>query len=131
MSLLAPVAFDFGDSQPLDSDAGERFAHLVEFEWLDDRHYDFHVHLEPVAAAQAAGVEPRMRRSKNAATAQPGIKLRAKLLKYVKILIESETWEQWNSPGDSASRSASEISEIALHHLPKKRAVQIQRFFAV
>src|SRR5215213_1787860 len=37
MALLAAVALDLGDGQALDSDRGERFAHLVELEGLYDR----------------------------------------------------------------------------------------------
>src|SRR5580704_10663403 len=42
MALLATVAFHLGDSQPLHADFGESVADLIEFEWLDDRHHDFH-----------------------------------------------------------------------------------------
>jgi hypothetical protein len=40
--LLPAIAFDFGDGQALDANAGESFAHLVELERLDDGHDDFH-----------------------------------------------------------------------------------------
>src|SRR5690606_9201475 len=40
--LLTPVAFDFGDGQALYADGGQRFAHLVELERLDNCHHDFH-----------------------------------------------------------------------------------------
>src|SRR5271169_3200605 len=42
MTLLPPVALHFGDGQALDADLGQRVADLVEFEWLDNGHYDFH-----------------------------------------------------------------------------------------
>ena len=50
MALLTPVALDFGDGQALDADGGERFAHLVELERLDDCHHDFHK-VSPFAVA--------------------------------------------------------------------------------
>src|SRR5690606_15064935 len=42
MPPLAPVALYFGYRESLDADGGERFAHLVELERLDDCHHDFH-----------------------------------------------------------------------------------------
>ena len=36
MALLPPVAFDLAHGHAVDADAGERFAHFVEFERLDD-----------------------------------------------------------------------------------------------
>jgi hypothetical protein len=42
MALLSSVAFDFGNGQTLNADRGQRLAHLVELEWLDDGHHDFH-----------------------------------------------------------------------------------------
>src|ERR1700722_19807418 len=40
--LLAPVALGLGDGQPVDSDAGKRVPDLVELEWLNYRHDEFH-----------------------------------------------------------------------------------------
>src|SRR5262249_36191390 len=40
--LLPAIPFDFGDGEPVDADTGQRVADLVEFEWLDDGHDEFH-----------------------------------------------------------------------------------------
>jgi hypothetical protein len=42
VSLLASVAFDLRDGQALHAHGRESVAHLVQFERLDDGHYDFH-----------------------------------------------------------------------------------------
>src|SRR5690606_32440730 len=42
MPFLTAVALDLGDGQALNPHGGERFAHLVELERLDDCHHDFH-----------------------------------------------------------------------------------------
>ena len=42
MPLLPPIALDLRNRQTVHSDGGERIAHLLEFERLYDRHYDFH-----------------------------------------------------------------------------------------
>src|SRR6202165_23404 len=40
--LLPAIPFDLGDGQPVHADAGQRVADLVELEWLDDGHDEFH-----------------------------------------------------------------------------------------
>jgi hypothetical protein len=52
MPLLPAVAFDFGDGQALNADPGERFAHLVELERLDDGHDNFHLVSHPFCLRQ-------------------------------------------------------------------------------
>ena len=42
MPLLSPVALDLRNRQTVHPDGGERIAHLLQFERLYDRHYDFH-----------------------------------------------------------------------------------------
>src|SRR5208282_2786918 len=42
MPLLSTVALDLRNRQTVRSDGGERIAHLLQFERLYDRHYDFH-----------------------------------------------------------------------------------------
>src|SRR5262245_7691432 len=42
MALLAAISLDLGHGHPVHADAGECVAHLVELEWLDDRHDDLH-----------------------------------------------------------------------------------------
>src|SRR6185369_1474535 len=42
VAALTPEAFDFGDGEPRHADLGERFAHFVEFERLDDGFDLFH-----------------------------------------------------------------------------------------
>ena len=49
VALLAAVAFDLGDGQPLNADFGQRVADLVELERLDDGHDDFHWFILPLA----------------------------------------------------------------------------------
>src|SRR5579862_1995162 len=49
VTLLASVAFDLGDGQALNADLGQCVPDLVEFEWLDDGHDDFHFHYLPYA----------------------------------------------------------------------------------
>src|SRR5580698_1408013 len=55
VALLAAIAFDFGDGQPLHADFGQRVADLVELERLDDGHDYFHVTglLSPTSAQSA------------------------------------------------------------------------------
>jgi hypothetical protein len=40
--FLTPVSFDLGGSYPVHFDRDQGIAGLVELEWLDDRHHDFH-----------------------------------------------------------------------------------------
>src|SRR6266568_157465 len=40
--LLPPVSLDLGDCEPVHADAGQRVADLVELEWLDNGHDEFH-----------------------------------------------------------------------------------------
>src|SRR5271168_4454863 len=47
VALLPPIALDLGDGQALDADFGKRIADLVELEWLDDCHHDFHWNYSP------------------------------------------------------------------------------------
>ena len=54
MSLLAPVALHFRDGQAVHAQAGERVAHLLELERLDDGHDDFHEDLAPDTAPPLA-----------------------------------------------------------------------------
>src|SRR5690606_15472435 len=61
MALLAPVTLHLGHGQALDADRGERLAHLVQLEWLDDCHHDFH-QVSPFADAGF----PRSRRRASA-----------------------------------------------------------------
>ena len=42
VAALTPEAFDLGHGDALHADLGERFAHVVELERLDDRHDHFH-----------------------------------------------------------------------------------------
>src|SRR5437870_268252 len=42
VTFLTSVAFHFRDRQAVDADGRQRVAHLVQFERLYDRHYDFH-----------------------------------------------------------------------------------------
>ena len=42
VALLTSVTFDFGDGHPVHPHRGECVADLVELEWLDDGHDDFH-----------------------------------------------------------------------------------------
>src|SRR5215211_5576906 len=42
MALLAPISLDFSDGHPVHADPGQGVADLVELEWLDDGHDNFH-----------------------------------------------------------------------------------------
>src|SRR6185437_7337504 len=53
MPLLPAVTLDLGHRQAVHPDGGERVAHLLQFERLYDRHYDFHGS-SPVRDAGAA-----------------------------------------------------------------------------
>src|SRR5262249_15561166 len=64
VALLAAVAFDLGDGHALDAVGGERVAHVVELERLDDGDDQFHGISVP---RYAAPIEPRVRPS-----TQPG-----------------------------------------------------------
>ena len=55
MALLTPVALDLGDGHPVHPDRGQSVADLVELEWLDDRHDDFHGFNPRLARSCAAG----------------------------------------------------------------------------
>src|SRR3974390_1156112 len=41
--LLAPITLDFGHGHAVNADGGERVAHLIELERLDDRNDHFHL----------------------------------------------------------------------------------------
>src|SRR5947209_15013542 len=56
VALLAAVAFDLGDRQTVHADAGQSIAHLVQFERLYDRHYDFHVSLPAYAVGSGTAL---------------------------------------------------------------------------
>src|SRR4051794_5890303 len=43
MSLLPTVAFDFRHRETVNADGGQGVTDFFEFEWLDDRHNNFHV----------------------------------------------------------------------------------------
>src|SRR5262245_24333400 len=47
MALLASVTFDFGYGHALQAELGEGLAHLIELEWLDDRHHQLHLLTPP------------------------------------------------------------------------------------
>jgi hypothetical protein len=55
---LAAEAFDFGDRDALNANAGEGFAHLIELERFDDGRDEFHVRFllfkQKSGAAEAA-----------------------------------------------------------------------------
>src|ERR1700682_6202209 len=51
--LLSSVAFDLGNGQPVNADAGEGVSHLLQLERLDDGHDDLHVAPVPVWALDA------------------------------------------------------------------------------
>ena len=53
VALLPAVAFYLGDGQPLHPDLGKRVADLVELEWLDDGHDNFHWFNLPIAPCAA------------------------------------------------------------------------------
>src|SRR5215813_8945176 len=58
VALLASVAFDLGDGHPVHANRSQSVADLVELEWLDDGHDDFHgfnPRLGPVPAGAGAG----------------------------------------------------------------------------
>src|SRR5438309_6157803 len=59
VALLTAIAFDFSHRQSVDADAGERVAHLVQFERLYDRHYYFHAVTSCCASAQPWLIKPR------------------------------------------------------------------------
>src|SRR5919107_5254966 len=42
MTLLPSISFDFSHGKPVHAKSGERVAHLLQLERLDDRHHDFH-----------------------------------------------------------------------------------------
>ena len=67
--LLTPVAFDFGDGQALYPDGGERFAHLVELERLDDCHHDFHK-VSPFADCGSPALHVTFRRPRGPGSAK-------------------------------------------------------------
>src|SRR4051794_14225611 len=43
LALLAAKALHFTDRQALDAERGQRVAHVVQLEWLEDRHDHFHL----------------------------------------------------------------------------------------
>ena len=51
LALLAAEAFDLADRQALDAERGQRVAHLVQLERLEDRHDHFHCRHPPGGAA--------------------------------------------------------------------------------
>src|SRR5581483_4979676 len=59
VAFLTPIAFDFGHGQPLHSCRSEGVTNLVELEWLDDGHDDFHgfdPRLSPFRSIRSAGI---------------------------------------------------------------------------
>src|SRR4030095_14825226 len=54
LALLPAEPLDLADRQALDAKPGERVAHLVELEGLEDRHHQFHCRL-PFAATARKG----------------------------------------------------------------------------
>src|SRR6185295_19978991 len=58
MSLLSSVAFDLGNGQSVNADAGEGVTHLLQLERLDDGHDDLHV--APVPALALRRRMPRL-----------------------------------------------------------------------
>src|ERR1700716_742890 len=63
MALLAPISFDLRDGHPVHAGRGQSVSDLVELEWLDDGHDDFHGFNPPLGPAcgvqdQAASAEP-------------------------------------------------------------------------
>ena len=57
MSLLASVTLYLGHGQALDADAGERFAHFIQLERLDNGHHNFHLVSHPLFVL---GTEPTL-----------------------------------------------------------------------
>jgi len=57
VALLAAVAFGFDNSHALQADAPERFAHVVELEWLDDGDDQLHRPRSGWAATKTDGVK--------------------------------------------------------------------------
>src|SRR3984957_3140627 len=67
MALLTPITFDLRDGHPVHAGRGESVADLVELEWLDDGHDDFHGYgprLGPACGLQVQAVSTRPYRAK-------------------------------------------------------------------
>ena len=58
MPFLAAEAFDFGDRDALDANAGEGLAHLIELERFDDGRDEFHVRFLLFEKSGAASATP-------------------------------------------------------------------------
>src|SRR5262245_50233683 len=61
VALLAPVAFDLRDGHPVHADRGQSVADLIELEWLDNGHDDFHEFQSPLGPGPAVGRFRRLR----------------------------------------------------------------------
>src|SRR5262249_50227798 len=60
MALLASVTLDFGHGHALQAELGKGLAHLIELEWLDDRHHQLHLFPPPCGGFSVlAWVVPR------------------------------------------------------------------------
>src|SRR5689334_22027566 len=71
MALLAAIAFDLRDGHAVDAEAVERLAHVVEFEWLDDRNNELHGRLPQIHAERAGRKSSRPRTFDRSAARRP------------------------------------------------------------
>src|SRR5262249_9387423 len=77
VALLAPIAFDLRDGHPVHADRGQSVADLIELEWLDNGHDDFHESQSPLGpvllkAGSRRSRHPRASAFTRRGTAQPG-----------------------------------------------------------
>src|SRR5262245_35066828 len=79
MALLAAISLDLGHGHPVHADASERVAHLVQLEWLDDRHDDLHAFFPAFPVTRNA--DRSLRRARAGAKSKPPRACRDGLIK--------------------------------------------------
>src|SRR5205814_7778695 len=75
MALLAAISLDFRHRETVNANGGQRVTDFFEFEWLDDRHNNFHGSKSPLGPGPDTAGRSRLRfttRRKVTTRAQPG-----------------------------------------------------------